>query len=453
MSIQSDWLADAFFDETENDSVDGGTTTHGPLWHGISPRWGHSMHPMCSYHGMFPAKLAHYFIQRYSKPGQLVIDPFSGRGTTALQARMEGRDSITNDLNPLAYVLTKAKADPPSWSDVNEFVSDLERGYRRRTQADPDVPADISMLFHENTLKQIFYMRQRLLSRPLAEWSRVEVMVAGAFAGILHGAHRVDGTSQYLSISMPNTFSMSPEYVRKYIRDNRLVQIDQDAFERLRDKLARLYMDATDGLVGQVFNDDASHLLASKTIKGGSVDLVLTSPPYLRVVNYGTANWIRLWWLGTDDVSRQRGAGRVSLDAALDHGHDYTAYRTFMLRTLQATRRVLRREGIAVFVIGDVTRPGGPPLALARQLWDDVGEQSGLRLMELIEDYLPLQNKVSRIWGETKGRATDRDCVLVLARADGQPETVSTEVEWDEPYKDGGPDAAHARLRRLRHAS
>ncbi len=451
MSVQDDWLDEAFFDVTENESVDGGTTTHGTLWHGITPRWGHSMHPMCSYHGMFPAKLAHYFIQKYSEQRDLVIDPFSGRGTTALQARVEGRNSISSDLNPLAYVLTSAKADPPSWDEVTKFVSELERGYQRRTKADPDVPADIRMLFHKNTLKQLSFVRCRLLAKPMLEWSRVEMMVAGAFAGILHGAHRADGSSQYLSISMPNTFSMAPKYVRKYIRENHLTRLDQDAFKRLRDKLARLYVDATDGLVGGVYHDDASHLLDGRI--GGSVDLVLTSPPYLRVVNYGTSNWIRLWWLGIDEVSRNSGAGRVSLDAALDHGHDYESYRTFMLRTLKATRRVLRRNGVAVFVIGDVARPGGPSLALARQLWDEVGSQSGLRLIELIEDYLPSQNKVSRIWGETRGHATDRDCVLVLARADGEPEIGSNLVEWDEPYRDGGPDAAHTRVQSLRQVS
>ena len=85
------WSDDAFFDYQEGASVDGGTTTAGPLWHSASTRWGHSMHTMCSYHGMFPAKLAHYFIQRYSRPGDTVLDPFSGRGTVPLQARVEGR--------------------------------------------------------------------------------------------------------------------------------------------------------------------------------------------------------------------------------------------------------------------------------------------------------------------------------------------------------------------------
>jgi hypothetical protein len=453
VTAQLNWLDDAFFDVPDQDSVDGGTTTHGTLWHGISPRWGHSMHPMSSYHGMFPAKLVHYFIQRYSKPGDLVLDPFSGRGTTALQARVEGRRSIASDLSPLAYVLTRAKVDPPSWTDVTAFVAGLEKSYRRRSRPHADVPPDIRMLFHENTLKQIVFLRDHLLSTSIVKWSREELMVAGALAGILHGAHRSDGTSGYLSISMPNTFSMAPAYVKKYIEEKGLEQLDQDVFECLRDKLARLYLDSIDGEPGQVFNEDAAALLAGPTIKPGSVDLVVSSPPYLRVVNYGTSNWIRLWWLGLDGVSRNAGAGRLSLNAALDHGHSYDSYQGFMLRTFQATHRVLRRDGVAVFVIGDVATPGGPSLALARQLWDDVADQSGLQLLELIEDQLPTNNKVSRIWGETKGRATDRDCVLVLARADGEPAARTADIEWDEPYKDRGPDAAHDRLRRLRETS
>jgi site-specific DNA-methyltransferase (adenine-specific) len=448
-----EWFDEAFFDDPERDSVDGGTTNLGPLWHGVTPRWGHAMHSMCSYHGMFPAKLVHYFIQQFSEPGDLVLDPFSGRGTVPLQARVEGRRSISNDLNPLAYVLTRAKADPPSWTAMGKFVSEIEHHYKGHAQPEPDVPPDIRMLFHPNTLRQIAFLRDRLLRREIVDWSPEELMLAGAVAGILHGSHRRDGTSRCLSISMPNTFSMSPTYVKNFIRDNKLKAPDQDVFECVRDKLARVYLDSIEGPAGRSFKEDASSLLAGKIIKPGTADLLITSPPYLRVVNYGTANWIRLWWLGIEEVGRQRGAGRRSLDAALDHRHTYDSYRTFFVQTLKGMRRVLRKDGVAVLVIGDVANPGEEPLPLARQLWDDVGDESGLHLLDLIEDHLPTQNKVSRIWGETKGRATDRDCVLVLARDDGHPVPATDVVEWDEPYKDGGPDAAHARLRDLRHAS
>ena len=86
-------------------------------------------------------------------------------------------------------------------------------------------------------------------------------MIGGALAGIMHGSFRRDGTSQYLSISMPNTFSMSPAYVKKYIEENRLIAPDQDVFECLRTKLARLYLDAIDGHDGRAFTEDASTLL------------------------------------------------------------------------------------------------------------------------------------------------------------------------------------------------
>lgn len=448
-----EWLEDAFFEEPKEGSVDGGTTNRGYLWHAVSPRWGHSMHTMCSYHGMYPAKLVHYFVQRYTEPEDLVLDPFSGRGTTTLQARVEGRQTRSNDLNPLAYVLSRAKANPPTWPSIMRAVDALERSYQRQTQPEPDAPPDIAMLFHPNTLRQLLYLRSYLFRHGMSSWSREEFMIAGAVAGILHGAHRNDGSSQYLSISMPNTFSMSPMYVRKYIKENNLVRLDQNVFECLRDKLARLYLDALPGAVGTVTNQDANTLLARKTLEPGTVDLVVTSPPYLRVVNYGTQNWIRLWWLNWDEVARNAGSGRRKLDAKLDHQHNYEAYRDFMERTFKGVARVLSKTGVAVFVIGDVATPGRDALDLATQVWEDVGSGTGLCLLDLIEDSLPTKNKVSRIWGETKGQATDRDRVLVLARADGEPATDNPDIDWDEPYRDGGPDAAHAQLRRARMVS
>jgi hypothetical protein len=451
--IATDWAAQAFFAIPERESVDGGTTSAGTLWHGVNVRWGHSMQTMCSYHGMFPAKVAHYFIQRYSRPGDVVLDPFSGRGTVPLQARVEGRVAVCNDLNPLAYVLSRAKVNPPSWDSVQGFLTGLEKGYKRSRAGEPHAPADICMLYHPNTLRQLCYVRGHLLSKPIAQWSPDELMIGGALAGIMHGSFRKDGTSQYLSISMPNTFSMSPMYVEKYIRHNRLVAPDQDVFECLRDKLARLYLDDLSGPPGRAYHLDATSLLKSRSVLANSVDLIVTSPPYLQVVNYGTANWIRLWLLGLDEVGRERGVGRKRLNAALDHDHTYASYKNFLLRTLQGVRRVLNQHGVAAIVIGDVADPGKDPRPLAVQIWNDVGSDTGLELLELVEDQLPVQNKVSRIWGETKGQATARDCALVLRRDDGKPGIGQEAIDWDEPYKDGGPDAAHARLKDIRFAS
>ena len=83
-----------------------------PEWKDQQRLWGHSFHPMCSYLASFPAALTHAFIARYSRPGDVVLDPFSGRGTTPLQACAEGRVGVGNDLNPFAHLLTAAKVEP-----------------------------------------------------------------------------------------------------------------------------------------------------------------------------------------------------------------------------------------------------------------------------------------------------------------------------------------------------
>jgi site-specific DNA-methyltransferase (adenine-specific) len=331
------------------------------------------------------------------------------------------------------------------------FVDKLEVDFLKSNRINLDVSGDIRMLYHDNTLKQICFVRERLLSTAITEWTREEYMIAGALAGIMHGAWRRDDTSQYLSISMPNTFSMSPNYVEKFIRENGLRKIDQDVFELLRNKLARIYVDDVSGANGRAYHSDASKLLSGRSVQQGSVDLVVTSPPYLQVVNYGTSNWIRLWLLGVDGVGREQGAGRKQLNEALDHRHTYASYCDFMLRTVLGIQRVLKQDGVAVLVIGDVKDPEKEqPLSLAEQMWDDIKERTGLRLIEIIEDDLPVQNKVSRIWGDTKGQATSRDVALVLSHINGHPDLTRADVDWDEPYKDGGPDAAHERLKRAR---
>jgi len=169
-------------------------------------------------------------------------------------------------------------------------------------------------------------------------------------------------------------------------------------------------------------------------------------------VNYGTSNWIRLWWLGLDEVSRHAGAGRAELDSELDHGHTYTTYSDFLLRTLRGIRRVLKPNGVAVLVIGDV-HSNGSTVDLAEKIWADIGETSGLQLFSLIADDMAAKNMVSRIWGETKGNATDRDCVLVLTRTNGEPSISPEQIDWDETYKDGGPDAVHSQVAGKRMAS
>src|SRR4029453_18959198 len=75
------------------------------------------------------AALAHAFIARYSRPGDVVLDPFSGRGTTPLQACAEGRIGVGNDLNPFAHLLTASKVEPASRAGALTRLTQLRLGW------------------------------------------------------------------------------------------------------------------------------------------------------------------------------------------------------------------------------------------------------------------------------------------------------------------------------------
>src|SRR4051812_8327783 len=73
----------------------------------------HRFHSLCPYFAVFPESFAARWIGKLSAPGDTVLDPFSGRGTTAFQALLMGRNAIACDVNPVAYCITRAKTGAP----------------------------------------------------------------------------------------------------------------------------------------------------------------------------------------------------------------------------------------------------------------------------------------------------------------------------------------------------
>ena len=230
-----------------------------PEWKDQQRLWGHSYHPMCSYLASFPAALTHAFIARWSRPGDVVLDPFSGRGTTPLQACAEGRVGAGNDLNPLAHLLTAAKVDPPTQAEAMTRLATLRLAWSRDAEAwdalaadalaDPArvrvpkagsgadafsatgaetgapsageaIPAEVALAFHRRTFGQLLFVRSALLSD-----ERTDRFLLGALAGILHGK-----SPSYLSEIMPNTFSMAPRYVRDFVARTGFSSPERDVF-------------------------------------------------------------------------------------------------------------------------------------------------------------------------------------------------------------------------------
>jgi site-specific DNA-methyltransferase (adenine-specific) len=432
-----------------------------PEWKDQQRLWGHAFHPMCSYLASFPAALTHAFLARYSRPGDVVLDPFSGRGTTPLQACAEGRIGVGNDLNPFAHLLTAAKVQPATKADAVTRLAQLRLGWNAvaaewlalgiRIAADAStatalvpragsgaaasaahepVPVEVALAFHPRTLAQLLYVRTMLRLD-----DRTDRFLAAAVTGILHGK-----SASYLSVLMPNTFSMAPRYVRDFAARTDFTSPERDVFDGLGKKLDRLFrqpLPRTEGLalLGDA-RDVAGRAQAGLRAMGRPerARLVVTSPPYLRVVKYGYYNWLRTWFLGFD--ARE-------IDATLDDAHHREPYLEFLRDSLAGLRPILTDDAVVVLVIGDVETDRGRKIrggvGLAERVWETAAEPEGYKLAGVALDDVAANRKMTKLWGDEAGQATKTDRILVLGATEaGRRRALSgavMDVDWTWPPK------------------
>jgi len=430
-----------------------------PEWKDQQRLWGHPFHPMCSYLASFPAALTHAFIARYSRPGDVVLDPFSGRGTTPLQACAEGRVGVGNDLNPFAQLLTAAKVEPATRAQAITRLAQLRLAWNAessawlalgaRVAADPTaagalvpaagssarptsgvetVPLEVALAFHPRTLGQLLFVRSRLHLDDVTDR-----FLAAAITGILHGK-----SASYLSVLMPNTFSMAPRYVRDFAARTAFASPERDVFDGLSRKLERLFRlppPPTTGiaLLGDA-RDVAPRAMAALRAAGrpDRARLVVASPPYLRVVKYGYYNWLRTWFLGFDSRA---------IDAALDDAHHREPYLAFLRDVLAGLRAALTDDAVVVLVIGDVLTDRGRQIrggvGLAERAWDAAAEPEGYRLAGVVVDDVAASRKMTKLWGDEAGAATSVDRILVLGASEiGRRRALagaSLDVDWSWP--------------------
>jgi site-specific DNA-methyltransferase (adenine-specific) len=420
---------------------------------------------MASYLASFPAALAHAFIARYSRPGDVVLDPFSGRGTVPLQACAEGRIGVGNDLNPIAHLLTAAKIEPANRGEALTRITALRLGWaadasrwdalgttivgetsgtgaRAPTvgsrhgpaEGTERVPREVALSFHPRTLGQVLSIRAAL---QLDE--RVDRFIAAAMSGILHGK-----SASYLSEVMPNTFSMAPRYVRDYVARTGFASPERDAFAGLTAKVERLHRQPLPSRTGVAFLGDARdagprvrEVLRTRSLPDRA-RLVVGSPPYLRVVKYGYYNWLRAWFCGWQSSQ---------IDATLDDAHHREPFLGFMTDVLSGLRVALTDDAVVVLVIGDVEYDRGRRVTngvgLAEAVWERSAEPLGYALGGVVIDDVAAGRKMTKLWGDEAGRATKTDRILVLgASPAGRRRAIGgagLPVDWTWPPR--GPRA------------
>jgi hypothetical protein len=359
-------------------------------------RAAHSLHEV-SYRACFKPQLPRFFIERLTQPGDTVYDPFMGRGTTVLESALLGRTPIGCDINPLSAFLVGPRLDPPSLDDVAARLAAVD------WQESEEVPDDLLTFYHADTLREIgalrAYLRRRRDARSLDAvdgWIR---MVA---------VNRLTGHSPgFFSVyTLPPNQAASVAAQRKINAGRNQAPVYRNVTELILRKSRSLLTDCTASarLVLATARVESRLLTGpaatTPQLASSSVDLVVTSPPFLDVVNYAGDNWLRCWFCEIEP-------GSVKL-TMLKRIEDW---RQAMTDVFGELARVLKPGGHVAFEVGEVR---GGHVRLEEHVIP-CGMHAGL------EPLLVLLNsqhftKTAACWGvenNTKGTNTNR---IVLFR-------------------------------------
>ena len=257
----------------------------------------HRLHALCPYFAMFPPAFARLSILAHTRPGDLVLDPFCGRGTALLEALLNGRRAVGCDINPVAYCVSAAKLDTPNLRRATDRIEQLRRRYeeaaafmledKRRA-----LPTFFRRAYSAETLRQVLFMRSRLRWRS----DRIDRFLTAVLLGHLHGES--SRSPNYLSNQMPHTISTKPGYSLRYWRRKDLWPPRQDVFELLSDRARFRLIDRRPKGKGFAIRADVRRAHERLANYVGRVRAVVTSPPYLDVTSFEEDQWLRLWFLG-----------------------------------------------------------------------------------------------------------------------------------------------------------
>jgi hypothetical protein len=357
----------------------------------------HSLHEV-SYRACFKPQLPHFFIQRLTRPGDVVYDPFMGRGTTPIEAAFMGRVPWGADANPLSLALVPCRVKPPTPAEFKERLADLDL-----SRVDSEPWEELLVFYHADTLREITALKDYFLRRTAegtldAADEFIRMVSINRLTGHSPGFFSVYSLppNQAVSIASQKRINVKRNQVPekrnvKAIIQKKGLQLLQDLTGDERNTMCLVQS-------GSVFIQGFANQRSS--LPDSSVQLVVTSPPFLNVVQYEIDNWLRCWFIGLD-------AAKLGLTTP----SKLPEWVEIMTNTLRELHRVVKPGGYVAFEVGEVQ--GGFAL-------DEVIAPAGVEVgfeLELIFINAQEFTKTSNCWGvENQALGTNTNRIVVLRK-------------------------------------
>ena len=352
-----------------------------------------------SYRACFKPQLPAFFIERLTSVGDLVYDPFGGRGTTPLEAGLLGRRVATNDINPLSIILTRPRFFIPSCEEVGERLGEIPKSPIR------DAEIDISMFYHIDTEDEILALREYLNGRQqtgcednIDSWIRM--IATNRLTGHSSGFFSVYTLppNQAVSACSQERINKKRSQVPPYRDTHGLIVKKTKSLIRSVTADQRNILHAA-GSNGIFLSCDASH---TPGIRDSSVSLTVTSPPFLNIVQYSLDNWLRCWFNGIDD---QKIGRTLTMTSSVAQWTD------MVRRVFLELYRITAPGGWIAFEVGEV-RKGTIQL---EEYVIPAGEQAGFGCFGVLMNEQKF-TKTSNIWGIGNNRSGTNTNRIVLFR-------------------------------------
>lgn len=350
-----------------------------------------------SYRACFKPQLPRFFIERLTDPGDRVYDPFMGRGTTPLEAALLGRVPLACDINPLSVVLTRPRLHPPALAQTAQRLKEIQLNDH------DEFPEDLLVFYHAETLKEIAALKKYLFQRRISnERDAIDDWIC------MVAINRLTGHSNgFFSVyTLPPNQATSVKAQRR-INEKRNQTPSRRHVREIILKKSRSLLSECDPLVRQTLERVAgqAQLLtqpaaSTPQIASNSVHLVVTSPPFLDIVDYAGDNWLRCWFLGIDAKS-----------VAITKARNLEDWREVMTAVFRELRRILAPGGHLAFEVGEVR---GGTIKLEEAVLP-CGVQAGLQpVLVLINDQE--FTKTANCWGVDNGFKGTNTNRIVLFR-------------------------------------
>ena len=294
----------------------------------------------------FASQLPASLIGLLSRPGQTILDPFMGSGTTLVEAQRLGRSAIGIDVNPVSYLISEAKTLQLSASTIAKVVSELTKDANQVLAQEASWAATLPV-----GLQAKKWYTETVLASLGSLWGLI-----GAFRGL----RKTIAQAAFSACLMP---SCREDRHWGYICDNSTPKGNKSAdvielYTTFLERLANAYSDrdkcireaGLDTIAPvEVICGDARQAL--KKLGGNSVDLVVTSPPYFGVSDYVKSQRLSMEWFDFDIEPLRR----IEIGARSKR-HRKAARKEYLadLRSVfEETYRCLRPNSACVIVVGE----------------------------------------------------------------------------------------------------